>query len=106
VAVPVIIPELQFFEVERDFTWKNTVICYQVLLYKAPVSFDAIDIHYTISGFQTIIDSFMFESIVHQTVIGPELIRVAANPVCLRLKISISTEPFFVITVFIKKMVA
>ncbi|MEN6396820.1 MAG: hypothetical protein ABFC78_10090, partial [Methanoregula sp.] len=61
IVVPVIIPDLKFFEIEREFSWIYTMIFHQPFFGKRLESFDPIDVYLTIGEFLTMIYSLMLE---------------------------------------------
>ena len=71
-----IVSELQFFEVEREFLWIHAVIFHQSLFGERPEPLDTIDLDFTVDESFPVIDSQMTETVWDEAVITSEFIGV------------------------------
>jgi hypothetical protein len=74
IPVTVVVPELQFFEIEGKFLRISAVVFQQPFLGKRPESLNPIDVDLTVGESLSMIDSPMFESIGDKTIVTPESI--------------------------------
>ena len=78
--MPVIIPELHFFEIQRELLFGDAVKFDQPFLGVAPKSFEAINIDLARREALPMINTKMTIAAEHKSIITPELIRVYDRP--------------------------
>ena len=80
ILLPVIIPELHFFEVQRELLFGDAMKFDQPFLGVTPKSFEAININLARREALPMIDTKMTITAEHKSIVPPELIRVHDRP--------------------------
>ena len=80
IPVPVVVAELEFFEVEGELLWIYPMEFLEPFFSKGPETFDSVDIHLAVDEPYPMVDPPVTEAIGDEAIIAPELIGVDEAP--------------------------